>query len=523
MFGKHAPTVNFGGQEYTITELAEKYFEVVKDYNQLHDQYEELKRQNEKLSKQLDQQVVANQPFAGAGEKTAANVTPVVDTTIYTRPELSGVMSTKELIGRYYMLVMNSMNEYRAEIEQLQQRLDDSLSHDGHTGILQIVKANKTAGEYRQQINKSNEQLVNYVDSHPQQARLVNNGKTWQRDDEQRGIKYWQRFVAYYRQQLEDLLKKDQQMRNNFKFAIKEDKEQAMQVRNLKPSFLSNSGRLRLGEIDGGIKDRDQWQKEMDDFQRRLTGFLRGMVGEQRIRNVVGERHNQLLTSLNLPYSYDGKHANSNQVDCIVVNRHGIFILEVKNFSASELGINADGTIYGKWGESFKRYEKMNIVTQGENHRAAVKLALEKDALTAKHLRYLTKNIHVLYVSANPSTKRRPAPKQQPGYYFMGLDELVQAVSAAEGNLRPEVVEQVAEALTHAQQCEKAYPQYLFPERPDMVLAGAWNQLQLIEQLNQTKLDDLVNKKDPELIRALQQAGLKNCDGYLTHQPRKHQ
>lgn len=252
------------------------------------------------------------------------------------------------------------------------------------------------------------------MDSHPQQVRLVNDGQTWQRDDEQRSIKYWQRFVDYYRQQLEALLEKDQQMRDHFKFAIKEDKDQAMDIRDQKPSFLSNSGRLRLGEIDGGIKDRDQWQQEMDDFQRRLTGFLRGMAGEQRIRRVVGGDHNQLLTSLNLPYSYDGQHPNSNQVDCIVVNRQGIFILEVKNFSAGELGINDDGTIYGKWGKHFKRYEKMNIVKQGANHRAAVELALKKDPLTAKHLRYLTKNIHVLYVSANPATKRRSAPKGRP-------------------------------------------------------------------------------------------------------------
>ncbi|WP_295746969.1 nuclease-related domain-containing protein [uncultured Limosilactobacillus sp.] len=522
MFGKHEPTVSFGGQQYTITELAEKYFAVVKDYHQLHDQYEELKRQNEDLRKKLDQQVAVNQPFAAAGEKTAADVTPAVDTTIYVQPEVSGAMTTKELVGRYYMLVRSSLAEYRTAIERLQQRLDDALVHDGHTGFLQIVKVKKTAGEYRQQISKSNEQLVNYVDSHPQQVRLVNDGQTWQRDDEQRGIKYWQRFVDYYRQQLEDLLKKDQQMRDQFKFAIKEAKDQAMDIRDQKPSFLSNSGRLRLGEIDGGIKDRDQWQQEMADFQRRLTGFLRGIVGEQRIRRVVGEGHNQLLTSLNLPYSYDGQHPNSNQVDCVVVNRQGIFILEVKNFRASELGINNDGTIYGKWGKHFKRYEKMNIVKQGANHRAAVELALKKDPLTEKHLRYLTKNIHVLYVSANPATKRRTAPQGKPADHFIGLDELVQEVSSAAGNLRPEVVEQVAEALTHAQQPEKAYPQYLFPERPDMVLAGAWQQLQLIRQLSNTNLDDLVKKKDPELIRALQEAGLKTCNGYLTHQPRKN-
>lgn len=99
---------------------------------------------------------------------------------------------------------------------------------------------------------------------------------------------------------------------------------------------------------------------------------------------------------------------------------------------------------------------------------------------------------------------------------------MVEILSSAAGNLRPEVVEQVAEALTHAQQPKKAYPQYLFPERPDMVLEGAWQQLQLIKQLSNTNLDDLVVKKDPELIRALQEAGLKACNGYITHQPRKH-
>ena len=139
MFGKHEQTVSFGGQKYTIAQLAKKYFAVVDDYNRLHDQYEELKRQNEELSKKLSQQVAANQPFAAVGEKTAADVTPTVDTTIYVRPEVSGKMTTKELVGRYYMLVRNSLNEYRAKIEQLQQKLDAVLVHDGHTGFLQIV------------------------------------------------------------------------------------------------------------------------------------------------------------------------------------------------------------------------------------------------------------------------------------------------------------------------------------------------------------------------------------------------
>ncbi|MFR0771781.1 MAG: nuclease-related domain-containing protein [Limosilactobacillus pontis] len=52
-----------------------------------------------------------------------------------------------------------------------------------------------------------------------------------------------------------------------------------------------------------------------------------------------------MLTSLNLPYAYHNGTENSNQIDCIVVNQKGIFVLEIKNYTADTIGIDQDGRL----------------------------------------------------------------------------------------------------------------------------------------------------------------------------------
>ncbi len=556
MFGPKKPTVNIGGEEVDFAGLIERYNNLVNKYNnllhrskrrigdrdydvnELADYYQKLYKQYEQLDKKYQdltsryqqlEEDFGSATVQGIGDHSAP-MTPVM-----THPASSVSESKDEgteftadrsdtsadLIDRYYTLAMHSLSEYQQKLKQLQQQLDQLLVNSGETEFLKLVHLDVPAGDYRRMMNKRNAQLVSYVDSHPQNVLLVNDNKPLSRDDDERGIKYWRLFVSYYRDELEKLLKSNRQMRESFKFALRQDKDRAMQIRDRKPSFLSDNSRLRLGTIDGGIKDREAWKKQLDKFQRHVGIFLQGMTGERRVRSVVGEQGNHVLASLNLPYSYDGEKPNSNQIDGIVVNRQGIFVLEIKNFSASELGINADGTVYGKWGKQFRRYEKMNIVKQGENHRQAVKLALANYPLTKHHLRYLVKNIHVLYVSANPRTNRRPGPKGKPAYHFVGLDGLVKTIQEAEGKLRPEIVDQVCDALTNAQQEEKAYPVYLFPSDPDKVMEIAWKQLAIIQQLNKLKLDDIIAEKDGLLLSQLKNAGLKPCDGYVTHQRRK--
>lgn len=551
MFGPKKPTVNIGGEEVDFAGLVERYNNLVNKYNdllhrskrrigdrdydvneladyyqKLHKQYEQLDQKYQDLTSRYQKlkEDFGSASFQGTGEHRAP-VTPVMtppaSSVSESKDEGTEFATSDDLIDRYYTLAMHSLSEYQQKLKQLQQQLDQLLVNSGETEFLKLVHLDVPAGDYRRMMNKRNAQLVSYVDSHPQNVLLVNDNKPLSRDDAERGIKYWRLFVSYYRNELEKLLKSNRQMRESFNFALRQDKDRAMQIRDRKPSFLSDNSRLRLGTIDGGIKDRKAWEKQLDNFQRHVGIFLQGMTGERRVRSVVGEQGNHVLASLNLPYSYDGEKPNSNQIDGIVVNRQGIFVLEIKNFSASELGINADGTVYGKWGKQFRRYGQMNIVKQGETHRQAVKLALANDPLTKRHLRYLVKNIHVLYVSANPRTNRRPGPKGKPEYHFVGLDGLVKTIQEENGQLRPEIVDQVCDALTNAQQEEKAYPVYLFPSDPDKVMEIAWQQLAVIQQLNKLKLDDIIAKKDGLLLSQLKNAGLKPCDGYVTHQRRK--
>lgn len=556
MFGPKEPTVKIGGEEVNFAGLVKRYNNLVNKYNnllhhskrrigdrdydadELADYYLKLRKQYEQLDKKYQdlssryQQLkedfgsAAVQRNGGQRNREKAVTMPSSsfiseDNDEGTEPIADQSVASNDLVDRYYTLAMHSLSEYQQKLKQLQQQLDQLLVNSGETEFLKLVHLQVPAGDYRRMMNQRNAKLVSYVDSHPQNVLLVNDNKPLSRDDDERGIKYWRLFVSYYRDELEKLLQSNRQMRDSFKLALRHDKDRAMQIRDRKPSFLSDNSRLRLGTIDGGIKDREAWEKQLDNFQHHVGIFLQGMNGERRVRSVVGEQGNHVLASLNLPYSYDGGKPNSNQIDGIVVNRQGIFVLEIKNFSASELGINADGTVYGKWGKQFRRYEKMNIVKQGENHRQAVQLALANDPLTKRHLRYLVKNIHVLYVSANPGTNRRPGPKDKPEYHFVGMDGLVKTIQEADGNLRPEIVDQVCDALTNAQQEEKAYPVYLFPSDPDKVMEIAWKQLAVIQQLNKLKLDDIIAEKDGLLLSQLKNAGLKSCDGYVTHQRRK--
>lgn len=520
----HHSKTRIGDRDYDVNELAAEYQQLAKEYEQLDKKYQALTSRYQQLKEDFGH-ATTHPRRNEAPVNTTSQAAPVAAVDDHDRVVTGAPTDQSEtsgdLIDRYYTLAMHSLSEYQQKVQQLQQQLDHLLANSGETEFLKLVHYEVPAGDYRRIMKKRNAQLVSYVDSHPQNVLLVNDNKPLARDDDEQGIKYWRLFVAYYREELEKLLKSNRQMRDHFKFALRQDKDRAMQVRDRKPSFLSDNSRLRLGTIDGGIKDQQAWTKQLDNFQYRVGIFLRGMTGERRVRSVVGEQGNHVLASLNLPYSYDGNKPNSNQIDSIVVNRQGIFILEIKNFSAAELGINADGTVYGKWGKQFRRYEKMNIVKQGENHRQAVKLALANYPLTKHHLRYLTKNIHVLYVSTNPGTNRRPGPKEKPAYHFVGLDGLVKTIQDADGNLHPEIVDQVCDALTNAQQEEKAYPVNLFPSDPDKVMETAWQQLRVIQQLNQLKLDDIIAEKDGLLLAQLKDAGLQPCDGYVTHQRRK--
>lgn len=506
-------------------ELANRYQTVMQKNEQLGQQNTQLKgqlQQKQQVEKDLRAQLTTalaqvhqlQQRRQSGQPKQARQMT----TTVQQQPVGNVEERQHQLIDRYYQLVQQVLSEYQDQVNDLQEQLQRALSDNGQTEFLQLEESKLSAGAYRQRLTKRNDQMIRYVENHAYQEKLIQrNHEEDNQEDNLRGIRYWGNFVYCYRRALEKLFKTNENLRNDFRFAYHYDKQIATKISQQMPSYLSENNNLKLKTIHSGINDRDEWKQGVTTFQKKAKSFLRGDEGERLVKNVVdANADNRVLTSLNLPYRYQDRKKNSNQIDCIVVNQKGIFILEIKNYAVKQLGINADGEMKVKY--RHKEF-KHNIVKQGQDHYWAVRDALEKASATKIHMNYLKRNIHVLYVSINSATKLLPAPTENPHYHFVSLDGLRQSINQARGNLRPEIVRDVCDALTNAQQKEKAYDYFCFPANPAKVMERAWEQYTVVQQLNGLHLDDLVSKQDPHIIKELEMAGLKACNGFVTSQP----
>lgn len=259
----------------------------------------------------------------------------------------------------------------------------------------------------------------------------------------------------------------------------------------------------------------------MKEFQKQANNTLKGATGERLVRNVVATYdYNRVLTSLNLPYQYEKGKDNSNQIDFIVVNQKGIFVLEIKNYAADAIGIDQNGFIVTERGG--KAYRNAKITRQGQLHYKAVLNNLAADEMTKPYLDYLKNQLHVLYVSTNPHTKIKPVyPNANPHYHFIGLDGLRKYIDSTKGRLRPEVIRSVVEAIDNRQQAEKRYDYLCFPADPAKRAESAWQQYKIMRQLLRLKLDDFVDRYDPDIRQELNMVGLQACDGYVTSKPHR--
>lgn len=428
----------------------------------------------------------------------------------------------EKLIDRYYQVVQSVLGDYQDQVEDLQQKLTKYLKGNGQAEFLQLAESKISANSYQKLFAERNKQMVRYIENHQYQEKLVRPEK--QADNphnELRGVDYWGNLIYRYRRALSRLLDLNKDVHHDFKYAYRYAKPTALRIGERKPSYLTDQNVLDLRTIYSGIKDEQDWHKTVDDFRDQAKTLLKGAEGERIVRNVVKSyAYNRVLTSLNLPYEYRKGKANSNQIDCIVVNQKGIFILEIKNYNAATLGIDRDGFVvyYGKDGKA-KRYK--NIIRQGQNHYSAVLRILESDDAIKPHLRYLKKYIRVVYVSTNPHTKLKPAdPNAEHSYRFIGLDGLREYIDNTNGNLRPEIIQSVVDAIGNNQQAEKRYDHLCFPSDPVKRVDDVWQQLTVMNQLLKLKLDDFVDRYDPDIRQQLDMAGLVTRDGYVTSKPR---
>lgn len=446
--------------------------------------------------------------------------TPVTNQPLPTRSAATPVA----LIERYYRTVQAVLGDYQDQVERLQHQLTDCLSGNGQTEFLKLVEQQMSPSSYQKIFLERNQQMIRYVENHQREADLVRpEYQTANQNDELRGVRYWGNFIFRYRNVLAHLLEQNRNVHRNFKYACRHAKATARQISESKPSYLTDQNVMDLRTIHSGIKDEETWKKEIEKFREQANFTLKGAQGERLVKNVVKSYgYNRVLSSLNLLYSYHNGKKNSNQIDCIVVNQKGIFILEIKNYTADTIGIDREGFIVTEKDGKSSRYGK--IARQGQYHYNAVLAALEADEVVRTHIKYLKKQLHVLYVSTNPHTKIMPAlPGANPNYRFLSLDELRQYIGSTNGQLRPEIIRAVVEAIDNRQQAEKSYDYFCFPANPDKRAQDAWQQYTIMRQLLQLKLDDFVQRQDPDIIRELDRAGLKACDGYVTTKPRSKQ
>lgn len=472
------------GKKLTSDELVEKYVQLLQE--------------NARLKQQLGK---------------PAETTKQVPVVTKTAPQAT---ANVDLIARYYQLVQTVLVQYQERVDQIQLQLKKCLAGAKQSEFLTLVHGNFSASAYKSLLLKRNEAIVNYLNRHPECERAVQQSDG-DNDETLRGIRYWESFTDRYRQQLGELLKLNQQMLANFQSACCNHKKMALKIQHQKPNLLSTENNLAFHTIYSGLEDEEEWKTATSTFADKAKLFLKGIEGEKLVKKQVEHGGNQVLTSLNLPYEYQKDQSDSNQIDCVVVNQNGIFVLEVKNYSSKQLGIDKDGNLIADWTKHLDK--KIHIGNQGRCHYRAVYNALGRDKLVKPHLAYLKKCLRVLYVSANAEVDLLPAPAEAPYYHFISLTGLEGEMAQLHGNLRPEIVREVVAALVNAQQKEKAYPYYCFPSDPASVIDKSWHQFLLINELLKLKVDDLVAQVDPKLLAKLDQAGYLTRDGYVIKKP----
>lgn len=428
--------------------------------------------------------------------------------------------SQAALIDRYYRAVQAVLGDYQDQVDRLQAQLTDCLSGNGQTEFLKLAEHSMSPSSYQKMFLERNRDMIRYVENHQRQADLVRpDYQDKNQHDELRGVRYWGNFIYLYRRAVAQLLGQNHNVHRNFRYACHYAKPTALRIGESKPSYLSDQNVMDLRTIHSGIKDEETWKKDIKKFREQANFTLKGARGERLVKSIVKSyEYNRVLFSLNLPYDYHSGKENSNQIDCIVVNQKGIFILEIKNYTADTIGIDREGFIVTERGG--KTYRDSKIARQGQYHYNAVLKALEADEMVKPYLNYLKHQLHVLYISTNPRTKIKPLlPGANRNYRFLSLDGLRQYIDSTNGRLRPEVIQTVVEAIDNRQQAEKTYDYFCFPADPDKRAAAVWQQYTIVRQLLDLKLDDLVKRQDPDILHELDVAGLKACDGYVTSKP----
>ncbi|MFD1124063.1 nuclease-related domain-containing protein [Lentilactobacillus raoultii] len=116
----------------------------------------------------------------------------------------------------------------------------------------------------------------------------------------------------------------------------------------------------------------------LTNLEAQFQKSEKGRYGEERVQRAIAYQGDltKRLINYNVPFDYgrdDQSSRNTNQMDMVLINQQGIFILEIKNYSFDYITLQDDGNInYSSDGHNW--YRSNNKVTkQMEQHRFAIK------------------------------------------------------------------------------------------------------------------------------------------------------
>lgn len=119
----------------------------------------------------------------------------------------------------------------------------------------------------------------------------------------------------------------------------------------------------------------------VDEYWQIINQYKRtrsGKAGEKRVRDAISYQNGmtKILSNVNIPFNYgqDAKlDRNTNQMDMVLINEQGIFIIEVKNSNSKYVTLLDSGKLSTGNSRDKMYIANYSVTNQMEKHRFAIK------------------------------------------------------------------------------------------------------------------------------------------------------
>lgn len=236
-----------------------------------------------------------------------------------------------------------------------------------------------------------------------------------------------------------------------------------------------------LGRLETFLKINMNPEKDFTDSLQSIQKVLKGFEGEKRVKDMLSSMDGlTFLDSINLPYNYgNNSSTNDNQIDIIIINKKGIFPLEIKDYNIKFRNyknifyINSNGFLEVKSNnnenEPYVFNKGQSIQIQMDRHKIALENLFTKITGSSE----LSQFIYPVCVIANndPSILVKDTPENS--YRLTNINNLYSKVLDNPNlpNIFKDKDIQIAkEYILKANLAERKYPYILLNEiTPEMV------------------------------------------------------